>query len=68
MRRILVTAISGDVANGILKILSETEDEIYGCDVNDYPVGMDKTKAYWKSDYAVSNCYVNNLLKKCIST
>lgn len=65
MRRILVTAISGDVANGILKVLSETEDEIYGCDVNDYPVGMDKTKAYWKSDYAVSENYIDNLLKKC---
>lgn len=65
MRKILVTAISGDVANGILKILSETEDEIYGCDVNDYPIGMDKTKVCWKSDYAVSNNYIRNLLSKC---
>lgn len=65
MRRILVTAISGDVANGILKVLAETEEEVYGCDVNDFPIGMDKTKLYWKSDYAVSDCYINNLLKKC---
>lgn len=65
MRRILVTAISGDVANGILKILQETEDSVYGCDIYDYPVGMDRVIAYWKSDAAANPVYIENLLKKC---
>lgn len=65
MRRILVTAISGDVANGILKILQATEDSVYGCDIYDYPVGMDRVIAYWKSDAAVNPVYIENLLKKC---
>ena len=65
MRRILVTAISGDVANGILKILQETEDSVYGCDIYDYPVGMDRVITYWKSDAAVSPVYIENLLEKC---
>ncbi len=65
MRKILVTAISGDVSNGILKILRETGDEIYGCDINDYPVGMDKVKQFWKSDLALSPEYIENLILKC---
>lgn len=65
MRRILVTAISGDVANGILKILQETEYSVYGCDIYDYPVGMDRVITYWKSDAAVSPVYIENLLEKC---
>ncbi len=65
MRKILVTAIGGDVGNGILKILSKGSDEIYGCDINDYPIGMDKVKSYWKSDLAVSHQYIDNLLIKC---
>lgn len=65
MRRILVTAISGDVANGVLKILQDTEDSVYGCDIYDYPVGMDKVIAYWKSDPAVDSAYIPNLLDKC---
>lgn len=65
MRKILVTAISGNVSNGILKILQDTGDEIYGCDINEYPVGMDKVKQYWKSDLAVSKEYIPNLMYKC---
>ncbi len=65
MRRILVTAISGDVANGILKILQETGDSVYGCDIYDYPVGMDRVITYWKSDAAANPVYIENLLKKC---
>ena len=41
LRRILITAISGDIANGILKILSEDDsNELYGCDVNEIAIGM----------------------------
>lgn len=65
MRKILVTAISGNVSNGILKILNHTEDNIYGCDINDYPVGMDKVENYWKSEPAVAPSYIDGLLEKC---
>ncbi len=65
MRKILVTAISGDVANGILKCLLDTDDEIYGCDVYDFPVGMDKVVAYWKSDFARDENYIFNLIQQC---
>lgn len=41
MRKILVTAVSGDIANGILKILQEQDAELYGCDVNSIAAGMD---------------------------
>lgn len=65
MRNILVTAISGDVANGILKCLKESEDNLYGCDVYDYPVGMDKVITYWKSEFAYHEKYISSLLDKC---
>lgn len=65
MRRILVSAISGDVANGILKILKETDSVVFGCDINEYPIGMDKVSAYWKSDLAISSFYITNILEKC---
>lgn len=65
MRKILVTAISGNVANGILKEIQNEEDELYGCDVNDFPVGADIVKKYWKSDYAITPKYIGELLKKC---
>lgn len=65
MRRILVTAISGNVSNGILKVLKETDDVVFGCDIYDYPVGMDKVVAYWKSDLAEKTVYIDNLLTKC---
>lgn len=65
MRKILVTAISGDVSNGILRALKEKGEELYGCDIGDYPVGIDKVKKFWKSDLAVSNLFIPNLLSKC---
>lgn len=66
MRRILVTAISGDIGNGILKILREDENCIlFGCDVNEIAVGMDKVEAFWQTRYAVEEGYVNDLLEKC---
>lgn len=66
MRKILVTAISGNVSNGILKALAETGDRLYGCDVYEYPVGMDRVTEYWRSDFASSENYVENLLDQCI--
>lgn len=66
MRRILVTAISGNIGNGILKILREDESYIlFGCDVNEIAVGMDMVEAFWQTRYAVEEGYVNDLLEKC---
>ncbi len=65
MRKILVTAISGDIGNGVLKILKDTGDELYGCDVNRIAVGMDLVKVFWQSSYAVSENYIGELAEKC---
>lgn len=67
LRRILITAISGDIANGILKILSEDDsNELYGCDVNEIAIGMHYVKYFWKCRYAIEDGYVDELLGKCI--
>lgn len=66
MRRILVTAISGDIGNGILKILREDKHCIlFGCDINEIAVGMDLVEVFWQSKYAVEEGYVEDLLGKC---
>lgn len=66
MRKILVTAISGDIGNGILKILQTSKDCIlYGCDVNDIAVGMDLVQEFWQCKYAVEDGYIQQLLEKC---
>lgn len=65
MRRILVTAISGDIGNGILKILQETKDEIYGCDVNQYAAGMDKVKEFFVVPFADEENYISSLMEIC---
>jgi carbamoyl-phosphate synthase large subunit len=65
-RRILVTAISGNIGNGILKILAEDcSNELYGCDVNEIAVGMDLVKYFWKCKYAVEEGYIDELLGMC---
>ncbi len=66
MRRVLVTAISGDIANGLLKILRESEQAfIVGCDVTEYPVGMDKVDVFRRSALAVSEGYPDEMLALC---
>lgn len=65
-RHILVTAISGDIANGILKILLETgEKMVYGCDVNKYAVGMDLVKGFFQCRFAAEEGYTDELLEGC---
>lgn len=66
MRKILVTAISGDIGNGILKILKSEDNILYGCDVNEIAVGMDLVEEFWQCRYAVEEGYVDELLEKCI--
>lgn len=65
MRRILVTAISGDIGNGILKILQEGDDCLFGCDVNEIAAGMDKVDYFWKVCYATEEGYIDEIIEKC---
>jgi carbamoyl-phosphate synthase large subunit len=62
---ILITAISGDVGNGVLKCLQNTKYELFGCDVYDYPVGMDKVRKCFKVPFARDHDYVDRLLNIC---
>lgn len=66
LRNILVTAISGDIGNGILKILSEREDcVLFGCDIHAIAAGMDQVTRFWQCKYAVEEGYIDELLYKC---
>ncbi|MCR5688211.1 MAG: ATP-grasp domain-containing protein [Lachnospiraceae bacterium] len=65
MRRVLVTAISGDLANGILRILGENHITAYGTDIYDYPVGMDKVIEWKKICPARDPGYTGVLLGLC---
>ena len=65
-RHILVTAVSGDIANGILKILLEAGEEmVYGCDINKYAVGMDLVKVFFQCRLAEEKGYTDELLEGC---
>lgn len=66
MRKILVTAISGDIGNAILKILKPEDNVLYGCDVNEIAVGMDLVEVFWQCGYAIAEGYIDELLMKCI--
>ena len=67
MRRVLVTAVSGDIGNAVLKILRGSEGHIlYGCDVNGIAAGMDLADVFWKSSYAAEPGYTDELLEKCL--
>ena len=66
MRRILVTAVSGDIANNILKILKEHGDcVLYGTDVNPIAVGMDQVEEFIRVPYAVDPSYIDTMLELC---
>lgn len=65
MRRILVTAISGDIGNGILKILKDTDCVLFGCDVNKIAVGMDLVSEFKQCRYASEEGYVQEILDFC---
>lgn len=66
MRRILVTAISGDIGNGICKILSETDCVLFGCDVNEIAVGMDLVSEFYRCSFAVDPGYTEEILNFCM--
>ena len=66
MRRILVTAVSGDIANNILKILKEQGDcVLFGTDVNPIAVGMDQVAEFIIVPYAVDPSYIDTMLALC---
>lgn len=63
--RLLVTAISGNVSTGILRSLEKCGYSLYGCDVSDYPSGMDLVIDWSRVPYAVEEGYVSELLSVC---
>lgn len=65
MRRILVTAISGNIGYGILKALKSEEYRLFGCDVNEIAAGMDLVSEFWQCRYAAEKGYIEELLEKC---
>jgi carbamoyl-phosphate synthase large subunit len=66
MRRILVTAIGGDVGHSILKCIDKTNNFIVGCDLIEYPVGLDLVDEYFISKNATDKSYLVDLLQKAI--
>ncbi len=65
MRRILVTAVSGNIGYGILKILQSEDHVLFGCDVNEIAAGMDLAEEFWQCKYAVDDGYIEELLMRC---
>lgn len=68
MTKILVTAISGDVANSILKSLKTfyPAQALIGCDIYKYPIGFNKvTQFYQVSPCANEQLYLSQLLEIC---
>jgi len=66
MTRLLVTAISGNVATGILRSLAGYDYRLYGCDIGEYPAGMDLVSDWFRVPYAVDADYVPVLLRECV--
>ena len=66
MRRILVTAVSGDIANNILKILkAQGGCVLFGTDVNPIAVGMDQVEEFIRVPYAVDPIYIDTMIELC---
>ena len=65
MMRLLVTAISGNVATGVLHSLSEYEYHLFGCDVGKYPAGIDLVEDFFCVPYAQDKGYIPELISAC---
>lgn len=65
MRRILVTAVSGDIGNCITEILIRAGEEVYACDINSVVPCMDTVRAFYQSVYAVDPGYMKQLTDAC---
>lgn len=68
LETVLVTAISGDVGHGVLKCLTGSGRRLLGCDVNDYPVGLDRVETFVKVPYASQENEYLHCLENCIRT
>ena len=65
MKRILVTAIGGQVGHGILKCLDGYDGEIFGTDIADYPVGIDRVTSFSKVPLATDPQFIPTLIQLC---
>jgi len=65
IRRILVTAIGGDVAHSVLKCLHRESAFILGCDIVKYPVALDCVDSFFIAKSATDKSYVADILEKC---
>lgn len=64
-RTILVSAIGGDVGHSVLKCLFQEKDKLIGCDMHQYPVGLDVVDGFFTSLPASHANYIPHLLKNC---
>lgn len=64
-RRILVSAIGGDVGHSVLKCLSHEKDTLIGCDMIRYPAGLDLVDEFFTSLPANHSNYVSHLIENC---
>lgn len=65
MTNLLVTAISGNVAAGVLRSLSGHGYCLSGCDVGEYPASIDLVKHCYRVPYAIEESYISKLLQIC---
>ena len=65
MKRILVTAIGGQVGHGILKCLDGYDGEIFGTDINDYPAGIDRVVSFRKVPFAIDPQFIPTIMQLC---
>ena len=65
-RKILVSALSGDIGCGIAKILeAQPGVELFGCDCNEIAVGMDHVQHFVTCPLAISSGYIEFILSYC---
>lgn len=62
---ILVTAIGGNVATGIIRCLNDYKLSIIGCDINEYPMGIDLVKKFYRVPLAIDDTYIPTILDIC---
>jgi carbamoyl-phosphate synthase large subunit len=64
-RRVLVTAIGGDVGHSILKCINKNENYILGCDIVEFPSGLDLVEEFFRVINAESDKYIEKLVDLC---
>ncbi|WP_045519170.1 ATP-grasp domain-containing protein [Neobacillus niacini] len=64
-RTILVSAIGGDVGHSVLKCLLQEKDKLIGCDLYQFPVGLNVVDGFFTSLPALHSNYISHLLEHC---